>query len=512
MDDLTYSRRNCPYFETTSVKAGKSLARIMFAYEKYRQQDGQQALSAKNKELYRRHFEIVFLDLHSAWLGDPRKYVGYSRGKSAFLRGGSYWHPKYDKPLLSGTVFKAVIEFMQMRGFLENHIAKQGYGGFSSRMRATPKLAQTMEAMGLNSATIRIDPDAPVILIKNKKKKLLTYPKTHQFDLEEAEWNLKRINKNLELTYLNLDITDKAYRLLLDRMHGDDKEADREPIEFSNRSLRRIFRDDFSKGGRFYGGWWQGVPSELRKFIVIDGAMTREMDYSTIQPRIMYAEMDVEPPKDAYLPEGWANDVRPISKKAFNQLVNSDKTSRNENQWHRFGPNLDPEEKPNDWNELTEYQKVALRRDQFDKTFGRPYSDLLRDLMIMHEPIDEFLFSGAWGAMQRKDSDIAEQVMTSLLDKDVPVTALPIHDSFIVRRGAEHELKQTMEKAFESVVGVEGKVDLSEAVYDVPPGFEGPRFLSINEIEDEVRNDINEKKEYNRREIEWQRAHGPVDV
>lgn len=136
MDNLAYSRRNCPYFKTTSKDVGDQLARIVLAYEKYRQAKGQRALTDKDKELYRRHFEIVFLDLYSAWLSDPEKFIGYSRGHAAFRRGGDYWHPKHDKPLLSETAFKAVIKFLEIRGLLENHIAKKGYGGFSSRMRA----------------------------------------------------------------------------------------------------------------------------------------------------------------------------------------------------------------------------------------------------------------------------------------------------------------------------------------------------------------------------------------
>jgi len=515
MDDLTYSRRNCPYYKATTAEVSDKLARVLRGYEAERRKNGHRALSANDRELYRRHFELVVLDLYAAWGSDPRKFIGYSRGKSAFIRGGAYWHPKKDKPLLSETAFKAVIKHLEKKGFLENHNAKSGYGKLSSRMRATPTLVSVLKTMGINWTSIGVDPDAPVILVKDKKKKVLPYPEDADFDVEAAERNLRRINENLDLTYINLNITDDAYQDLLERIDGESTDSDhepREPIEFSNRSLRRVFRDDFSKGGRFYGGWWQGLPSDVRKHIVIDGAMTREMDFSTNQPRILYAKKNIKPPEDSYIPSGWPKEVRPISKKLFYQIVNADKSSRHETQWRRFAPDIDPDPKPDNWDEMEKHQKAVFRRYRFEQEFNRPFFDLLRDLIAMHAPVDRYLFSKMWGEIQRIDSDVAEQVMIRLLDKDVPVTVLPIHDSFIVRRGAENELLQTMKEAFLDVVGAECEVDWDEAVYDTPDEYNGPSLIRMADLVDESVNEMNEKKEYIKREHEWQRAHGPVDV
>ncbi|MEY8100078.1 hypothetical protein AB9F29_22345, partial [Falsihalocynthiibacter sp. S25ZX9] len=64
--------------------------------------------------------------------------------------------------------------------------------------------------------------------------------------------------------------------------------------------------------------------------------------------------------------------------------------------------------------------------------------------MNKHSAIDHLFFTSRWTEMQRIDSDIAETVLTKLLNKDHPITALPIHDSFIVRRGAEDDLRNAM--------------------------------------------------------------------
>ena len=283
----------------------------------------------------------------------------------------------------------------------------------------------------------------------------------------------------------------------------------REALEFSNRFLRRIFSlGSFSNGGRFYGGWWQGLPSEYRKFIEIEGCITREMDYATLQPHMLYAFVDKEPPVDSYILEGWDVSLRPVIKKAFNQLVNSDPSSRNPKQWHRFGPDLDPHPLPVDWNEMSLPQRIKSRRQQFEKLTGRSYSDLLSDLIKLHEPIEKDFFSSAWGATQNLDSQIAERVMIKLLDSSPPITALPIHDSFIVRRGGEQLLHNAMTESFSEVIGTECKIDLDDAVYDPPEGYEGPTLVNASDIFDETKTHMETHRKYHIREEQWRKVHG----
>ena len=44
---------------------------------------------------------------------------------------------------------------------------------------------------------------------------------------------------------------------------------------YQERTVRRIFNNgSFEEGGRFYGGWWERVPSRYRPQITIDGMPT----------------------------------------------------------------------------------------------------------------------------------------------------------------------------------------------------------------------------------------------
>lgn len=517
MDDLKNSRRNSTIRVSSSPTGTRFVDDLMREYENHRKK---RAMSEADRNVYHRHMEMVVFDLLAAWKEDATKFVGYSRGDANFARGGCYWSYKLDKGWPRKNPFKGVIDFLSEAGLTENHVAAAGAPGFSSRMRSAARLVEAFHEYGLSWVDIGTDPNADVIIVKDEKKKPIL-PATAKgqdgFDLDEAEANLRRINENLQSTFINLNVTDAELRVIQERLAGDHAEKElRQPFDFSHRSLKRVFAlGSFEFGGRFYGGWWQGVPSEYRKFIEIDGAVTRELDFSSMQPRLMYAEVGQEAPEDAYFLPNWPHDkeTRDIIKKAFNQLINSDKSSRNENQWQqRFAPDTDPMPLPKEWRTWSDHAKNEARRNAFQEFYGRSYSDLLRDLMEIHKPIGDFFFSGAWGRMQRRDSDIAEKVMLRMLNAEVPITVLPIHDSFIVRRGGERMLIRIMEEVFEEVAGRNpGLIKAGDAVYDHKQDNE-PGIVVIDDgFVEQVGADIQQKKMYHQREAEWINRYGPID-
>ena len=151
---------------------------------------------------------------------------------------------------------------------------------------------------------------------------------------------------------------------------------------------------------------------------------------------------------------------------------------------------------------MNRHQRAKLRREELQKRTGREYTELLHDLKQMHTPIDQFFFSQSWKWLQRIDSDIAEKVMLKLLDQKY--TALPIHDSFIVRRSAEGTLLEAMDEAFNEIIGVKGKVDRNATVYD---GV-GARLVHQNELIDRLRKSLIERKGYHQRDGEWKSVWG----
>jgi hypothetical protein len=69
--------------------------------------------------------------------------------------------------------------------------------------------------------------------------------------------------------------------------------------------FRRIFAtggpNGFDSHGRLYGGhiggWHQGLSKEKRHLICINGEPVADLDYSSMHPRLAYAEAGAEPPQ-----------------------------------------------------------------------------------------------------------------------------------------------------------------------------------------------------------------------
>ena len=211
-------------------------------------------------------------------------------------------------------------------------------------MKPNRSLTERFEAFGLNWTVVTEADRGQSIVVKDRDKKIITWPDPEGFDLIGAIGNLQRINDNLKNTFVNLSVADAELnainkRICVNLEEGEEAFEAGGALDFSDRTLRRIFANgSFGSGGRFYGGWWQRVPSEYRKYIEIDGAVTVELDFATIQPRILYASIGRKPPADSYVLPDWGPEFRQITKKAFSQLLNSDPSSRNQRQWHRFAP------------------------------------------------------------------------------------------------------------------------------------------------------------------------------
>jgi hypothetical protein len=130
---------------------------------------------------------------------------------------------------------------------------------------------------------------------------------------------------------------------------------------------------------------------------------------------------------------------------------------------------------------------------------------MLSALLAFHAPISDAFFSGAWATLQFRDSQIAERVMIKMLDENV--TALPIHDSFIVRRGAEPMLDRAMKEAFREVVGIDALVDADTSLYANPTN-DDPGLVFGKDLHDAMKDHMVSHSMYIRREYEWREVRG----
>ena len=234
-------------------------------------------------------------------------------------------------------------------------------------------------------------------------------PKTERF-----RSSLKTINECFLNHWTDLRIKDTEVTKLAERIKQDDN---KEPVDLSRKTLTRIFTNgSFEEGGRFYRGWWQNVPSEYRKYITIDEAVTTEYDFSQLSPHMLYFAYNYEMGNEDAYDRVLDGQHRDVVKQAFNAMVQAS-TQLNH--------------KPD---------KINLDGLEMD------WRELRQRVLEAHKPIQHLFFTGIGNKLQFKDSCIAESVMLQFANQNQ--VALPIHDSFIMRQGYAGDLEEAMRRAF----------------------------------------------------------------
>ncbi len=247
------------------------------------------------------------------------------------------------------------------------------------------------------------------------------------------EANLRTYNRFLfDHHWLDILISNEEFRDL-------SRLVDDEPDEFGDEddrrwdldilwrnTLYRVFNNGrFTDGGRFYGGWWQGVPSRLRRHLTINGYPTAELDYSNMQIVMLYADEGLELEGDAYEIEGIPHAYRKLIKRTVFKIVNAD-------------------------GQIRSAKKAEL-------PVGWTWRQLMDAVREKHRPIAKYFGTGEGIRLQKRDADIAESVMLTMMDEGTLV--LPIHDSFVIEDGRQDRLREVMVAAYRRRLGFDINVD-----------------------------------------------------
>ena len=365
---------------------------------------------------------VLIVDLWKAVKSTP------IRESSINKRSGWYSeNPRYRDPLLTYKQMIAVFDGLINIGFIE--VTREGYfdrtiyQGKTTRFVARDELLEQLQELdGHPAISIKPDFNAETIILRDKvdgRKVLQEYEDTPATERHRA--NLKKINSCFLRHWFDLEVQDTEVAKLEARIANH---ATKQPIDFSQRTLVRIFSNgSFKQGGRFYRGWWQNVPSEYRKYITIDEKRTAEFDFSQLNPHLLYhSNYKVLGSDDAY-DRVLDGEHRKIVKQAFNAMVQASTPLKS------CPEEIDMSGLEMSWAEL---------RDRIIKA---------------HKPIADHFFKGVGNHLQFMDSNIAERIMLHFAGMDAP--ALPVHDSFILHHayGESGEVEDAMRRAFYEEVG-----------------------------------------------------------
>lgn len=362
----------------------------------------------------------VVLALYATYRAEEDRWLAYSRRNDdygpAFRR---YLHPD-----VSERNATTVTDFLTAAGLADHRpgsFSRNGFGGgsgFRSRIRARASLVALLEDHSVSPASLGVADWSELLRLKapadrwGGPKRLLPYSETAGTLALRTE--LRAYNAFLDQFRIELEPQADVFPELA--VQTDDDAADM--ADRQGRRLYRVFNNGrWDHGGRFYGGWWQRIPSAHRRRLLIDGEETVELDFAALHPRFCYhlEGMPLAPDSDPYRVEGVIGpNVRSAIKIAFNQLVNVDSPRRLK------APDGVPAMLPK----------------------GTSYAKLIRLIETQHAPISSWLRKGRGVELQYLDSQIASTILDFMRLRDV--CCLPIHDSFIVPRSAEATLGHAM--------------------------------------------------------------------
>ncbi len=262
----------------------------------------------KSKAKPKRMFKVLFLDLYVAWLEDPDLCIGVSRTDSAYKVNTRYNTLHISKKIIG------VIDALLKLGFLDQRLGVEGRHRVT-RIWPLEPLMEYFKTAAFSEFLIDIHQDKECIVLNDKE---VTYDADEEeikktisveyedsdapFDLQKARQQLQSYNALLKRTFIDVGSEEKPVVI---REYFNRKkrryEKRRISLRHDNKFVRRIFyRGDWNLGGRYHGGWWQQIPSELRRDILINDEHTVEVDYSGFHVALAYGLERLQPPEDPY--------------------------------------------------------------------------------------------------------------------------------------------------------------------------------------------------------------------
>lgn len=415
--------------------------------------------------------KVVLLNLFTTHAADPSQYVRYSRRNVTLLKC-------YNLQLLSNEQIEHAVDNLVALGYVENTLGKWSpvkEKRRQSRMRATDALIARMKAFGVSPLMAATHADACAIILKDGDKQLIGYEPTEETSRMQQEMAV--INKLLTETLINLYMPDAELFKLKERMRtgkvpelepdldeDDEDETPRGSIDLTSKSLRRIFNNSsFNEGGRLYGGWWQGIPRDYRKYIRINRMNTVELDFSAFHINLIYwLEGIPAPDDDLYTLEGFPEGTRQVVKQCLLTMINA--KDRKEamasiNQKIR-GYKTKRTKVDGKWQST---RKNFHEKDRIVLPAGiRDVDEIIKAFEQKHHSIKDWFFSGKGRTLQFWDSQIAVEILLMLAKRGIP--ALPLHDSFIVEEPHKMKLEQAMVQAYHTITGRFPKLDSKDSL------------------------------------------------
>lgn len=282
-----------------------------------------------------------------------------------------------------------------------------------------PRLIDRMDAMGVTLADMGYNNVADPIILKREKEDHWDEGGVVEYQDTDETIRFRRQMREINEWLRTADL-DYASDLV---STGPIPDTD-------GRTVRRIFTQNrFDRGGRLFGGFWQGMKKADRfERLYIDGETVAELDYSQMGPRQLYGIKGIAPEDDDLYNVPGFEDHRSGIKVIFGAMMFQDKP-------------------------LSKMPQGT--REKFAKCFS--IADVTGAIERHHPAITGLFYQGIGHYVQFLESEIMVDILLRL--KGMGIVALPIHDAIIVPSSRVQTAYQVMLDVFLHHVGFHGSVD-----------------------------------------------------
>jgi len=372
-------------------------------------------LIGKKGKTYEKHLKTICANLLLLYLNRRGEFVYYSRNNNAYKN-----IKRYNPNSISVRRIVRIINLL-FENKLINH--RKGYHNkydrkfsYQSRMRPTAKFIKLSKDTFIKRDHI-INLDTDVILLKNSKKVLSNF-KDNIF------------TKKIRSECLDFNYGLSKCRISLKKVKEVNNYTKDHNIDYKNKRYYRVFNESFDNGGRFYGPWWLQIPSELRRFILINGNKTVEHDFSSLIIHQLYSEKGLNYfEENTYSNDPYTLKDVPKSERKLNKAIIQ--IALNCKDFKTLNNAL-----------IYEFKSGNLKGNRPKK------EEIKRRLKIfceMNPKISDYIYRTKALKFQFNDSEIARSIINKCTRNLVDI--LSIHDSFIVENNNSEFLLNAMKSA-----------------------------------------------------------------
>jgi len=387
----------------------------------------------RSKSKPKKQLKVLLLDLYVAWHLDPTLLTGIGLSESSYTANS-----RYNELYISFQLVR-IVHLAVGFGLIDYHSGTEGSGKVT-RIWPTAYLIDKFIEADLDLKDIHRHPNMEVICLgKNSFEVEVDRSKKHNYveyedkDAPEGihQWriDLKAYNKLLTESFIDIVTLEVPF---IKHPYWDKtlKRYRQQTVEVSpiNSFVKRIFyREDWTLGGRFHGGWWQMVGSKWRKHIFINDKPTDEQDFSGLHVTLLYGLEGLQPPPDPYALNLESNFTKEENRKITKGLVLTA---------------INAKSRKAAFKAFREGQKTGSAQKGLKDT---ELSIILDAFCSNNQPIEHYLCKDMGVKLMAMDGRITAKVINHFTNKGIPV--LTVHDSYLLDIEYQKELNEVMSEA-----------------------------------------------------------------